>query len=111
IAAGLEARSEEGGAIGDADMAIFLDGRVRVVIELKYVKADVKGDDGDRDRAAGELASALDRAENAIRDKDYAGSFRLSASEIICLALAVRGRKEVAARFMNPDRADGPPSS
>ncbi|MDR1039191.1 MAG: PD-(D/E)XK nuclease domain-containing protein, partial [Deltaproteobacteria bacterium] len=114
VAAGLEARSDEGGSRGDADMAIFLDGRVRVVIEVKYVKAEEKGGeggDGDKDRAARELAAALDRAENAIREKHYAGSFRLSASEIICLALAVRGRDEVAARFLAPDGADGPPSS
>ncbi|MDR1040121.1 MAG: PD-(D/E)XK nuclease domain-containing protein, partial [Deltaproteobacteria bacterium] len=114
VAAGLEARSEEGGSRGDADMAIFLDGRVRVVIEVKYVKTEEKGGeggDGDKERAARELASALDRAENAIREKHYAGSFRLSASERICLALAVRGRDEVAARFLAPDGADGPPSS
>jgi hypothetical protein len=114
VAAGVEARSEEGGSRGDADMAIFLDGRVRVVIEVKYVKAEEKGGEGgegDKDRAARELASALDRAENAIREKHCAGSFMLAASEIICLALAVRGRDEVAARFLTPGGPEGPPSS
>ncbi|MDR1038876.1 MAG: PD-(D/E)XK nuclease domain-containing protein, partial [Deltaproteobacteria bacterium] len=107
IAAGLEAKSEQGGSRGNSDIAIFLDGRVRVVTELKYVRTDETSAKSDTDRAREELAAALDKAEKAIREKKYAEPFKLVASEIICLALAVRGRDEVAVRFMPPDEPDG----
>jgi hypothetical protein len=114
VAAGLEARGEPCGFWSDADIPFYIDGKVRVVFEVKHVDVNAEGDKGgddDEGRAARELVSALEHAENAIRDKNSVGSFSFSASETICLALAVRGRDEVAARFMTPDRADDLPSS
>jgi hypothetical protein len=110
IAAGLEAISEREGSRGNSDIAIILDGRVRVVTELKYVQTDEKAAKSGTDRAKKELAVALDKAENAIKEKNYAGPFKLTASEIICLALAVRGRDEVAVRFLTPDEPDDQPA-
>ncbi|MDR1039828.1 MAG: hypothetical protein LBR80_06585 [Deltaproteobacteria bacterium] len=65
-AAGVEVLGEPAGSRGQADMAVFLDGRIRVVIELKYRQADGTISDGDRPARA--LSAALDEAEAAIRD-------------------------------------------
>ncbi|MDR1042133.1 MAG: ATP-binding protein [Deltaproteobacteria bacterium] len=100
IAAGIEVLGEPAGSRGQADMAVFLDGRIRVVIELKYRKADDLNDKSDGVRAEKELSAALDEAEKAIRDKRYDWIFRFSANEIIPMALAVCGRDRVTARFI-----------
>ncbi|MDR1038829.1 MAG: AAA family ATPase [Deltaproteobacteria bacterium] len=98
LAAGLEVFSEVPGAHGRPDMSIFLHNRVRMVLELKYCPAEVFGQN-DESLSAKELAKALEEAEKAIREKDYTGLFRLTARNIMCIALAVRGRNEVAARI------------
>jgi hypothetical protein len=106
VGAGIEVLSETGGSWGQADMALFLDGKIRVVIEVKYRKGTgsvVKEElnPAELKRSDREIVSALDDAENAIRTKDYQGPFRVNSRKIICLALAVRGRDEVAARFLD----------
>jgi hypothetical protein len=101
VGAGIEVLSETGSSKGQADMSLFLDGKIRVVIELKYRQANGSNVDGESDRAVRVLSSALDDAENAMKTKDYPGPFRANAKKIICLALAVRGRDEVAARFLD----------
>ncbi|MDR1040387.1 MAG: PD-(D/E)XK nuclease domain-containing protein [Deltaproteobacteria bacterium] len=103
LVAGLEVLSEVTGSDGRSDMTVFLKDMVRVVIELKCLKADNTKDKGDEDRETLELASALDDAENQIRVNDYAGPHRAAGCKVICLALAIRGRNEVAARFFDPE--------
>jgi hypothetical protein len=106
VSAGIEVLGEPAGSRVQADMAMFLPNRIRVVVELKCCRGSVKDDnEGTADRAAVELASTLNEAEKAINSKGYAGPFRTSAREILCLALAVRGRDEVAARFIKPEGA------
>jgi hypothetical protein len=114
VAAGLEAGGDPCGFWSDDDISFYLDGKVIVVFEVEHVEANSKGDkgsNGNAGSAAKELASALDKAENAIRDKNPAVSFSLSTSDTVYLALAVRGRDEVAARFLILDGAEGRPSS
>ncbi|MDR1035262.1 MAG: ATP-binding protein [Deltaproteobacteria bacterium] len=101
VGAGIEVLSETGSSDGQADMSLFLENRIRVVIELKYRRAKGSADEGESERSDRALSSALDDAENAIITKDYPGPFRANAKKIICLALAVRGRNEVAARFLD----------
>ncbi|MDR1314240.1 MAG: hypothetical protein LBQ12_11235 [Deltaproteobacteria bacterium] len=54
-----------------------------------------------------ELSSALDAAEEQIRSRDYAGPFRAERWEAICLAVAIRGKTQAAARFVDTDKANG----
>ncbi|MDR1035567.1 MAG: ATP-binding protein [Deltaproteobacteria bacterium] len=106
VGAGIEVLSETDSSKGQADMSLFLEDKIRVVIELKYrwgncSAAEGSASEAESQRSERDLSSALDDAETAIRTKDYPGPFRANAKKIICLALAVRGRDEVAARFMD----------
>ncbi|MDR1038401.1 MAG: ATP-binding protein [Deltaproteobacteria bacterium] len=101
VGAGIEVLSETGSSDGQADMSLFLENKIRVVIELKYRRSKDSEVEGESERSRRALSSALDDAENAIITKDCPGPFRANAKKIICLALAVRGRNEVAARFLD----------
>jgi hypothetical protein len=103
VGAGIEVLSETGSSDGQADISLFLENKIRVVIELKYRRAEDSADEGESKRSDRALSSALDDAENAIITKDYTGPFRANAKKIICLALAVRGRHDVAARFLDSE--------
>jgi hypothetical protein len=101
--AGLIVHSEESTAHGRPDITLHLKNSIHVVIELKYCKSDDEdvSDTDSSERAAKDLDSALNEAEKAIREKKYGESSNLYASELILLALAVRGRTQVAARFVS----------
>jgi hypothetical protein len=101
VGAGIEVLSETGSSDGQAVMSLFPEDRIRVVTELKYRRAKDSADDGESERSVRSLSSALDDAEKAIIIKDYPGPFRANAKKIICLAIGVRGRTEVAARFLD----------
>ncbi|MDR1080932.1 MAG: hypothetical protein LBQ79_08205 [Deltaproteobacteria bacterium] len=83
-------------------MALFGDGKIRVIIELKYHRGSETDGDGQNDRASKYISSALEETEKAIMDKNYAGTFMSDFCEIICIALAVYGRDRVAVRFVEP---------
>jgi hypothetical protein len=111
LSAGFKVLSEVPGGGGRPDIALFLHNGVCVVIELKHrhaVKTACKegaGAEADRKLAEdaareNDLDAALDAAEAQIRNMDYAGPFRAAGYKVICLAVAVRGRTEVAARFV-----------
>jgi hypothetical protein len=117
LAAGFEILSQGSGAHGRSDIVLSLNHKVRVVIELKYCKTDMNSgeDDGnkttmsskereraEKERSERELSASLTEGEKAIRVKDYAGPFRAARCVVICLAVAIRGRDEVAARFIEP---------
>jgi hypothetical protein len=103
VGAGIEVLSETAGSKGQADMAVLLDDGIRVVIELKYRSTSETEGSDENELADKVITAALDEAEKALREKEYAGPFRLSARKIFCLALAVLGRDRVAARFVNCD--------
>ncbi|MDR1313915.1 MAG: ATP-binding protein [Deltaproteobacteria bacterium] len=112
LSAGFHILSEASGGGGRSDITLFLRNKVCVVIELKYSYPRKKGK-----KAAGgtgdarklekqkakekELSAALDVAEEQIRVKDYAGPYRAARWEVICLAVAIRGRTQVSARFVD----------
>jgi hypothetical protein len=111
LSAGFKVLSEVPGGEGRPDIALFLRNDVCVVIELKHrhvgKSAFKDGAVGETDRKLAEdaarekdLSAALDAAEAQIRDMDYAGPYRAAGYEVICIAVAVRGRTEVAARFV-----------
>ncbi|MDR1037380.1 MAG: hypothetical protein LBT40_12705 [Deltaproteobacteria bacterium] len=81
-------------------MSIFLKGN-RFVVEVKYCKTDEKDAD-DKGKAAKALEAALDAAVDQIRSKDYAAPFREALKTTTGVAIAVRGRNEVAVRFFEP---------
>jgi hypothetical protein len=104
IAAGIDVMSETPGAHGRADMAVFLNDRVRVAIELKYRHAnpdEEKDDPAVKAVATKELAASLDDAERQMTEGEYGESLRAISNKVICLALAIRGRTQVAARFVD----------
>jgi hypothetical protein len=122
LSAGFRILSEPSSAEGRSDITLFLRNDVCVVIELKYSyrrktgKNAVWGTGEARKRAKQkakdkELSAALDSAEEQIRGKDYAGPYRAARWEVICLAVAIRGRTQVAARFVDTENANGPTAS
>jgi hypothetical protein len=103
IAVGLEVLGQTpSSAHGKSDMTVLFDGKIRVVIEVKYCKSDKKQGKVDKVGGENELSAALDKAEEQIRSKDYAAPFRVAGCKVIGVALAVRGRDEVAVRFIEP---------
>ncbi|MDR1164271.1 MAG: ATP-binding protein [Deltaproteobacteria bacterium] len=105
LAAGFEVYSQGSGAHGRPDITLFFNGNIRVVIELKYCYPDKLTYDAinnDEDLASKELLTALDKGEKQIIEKDYAGPYRANRCQVIGLAIALRGRDEVAARFIDP---------
>ncbi|MDR1312553.1 MAG: ATP-binding protein [Deltaproteobacteria bacterium] len=111
LSAGFKVQSEAPGGEGRPDITLLLHNDVCVVIELKHLRvgktALKSGGDGETDRRLAEgaakdaeLSAALDAAEAQIRNMDYAGPSRAAGYKVICLAVAVRGRTEVAARFV-----------
>ncbi|MDR1312965.1 MAG: ATP-binding protein, partial [Deltaproteobacteria bacterium] len=111
LSAGFKVQSEVPGGEGRPDITLFLHNDVCVVIELKHRRVGKipysGGWDGETDRRLAEtaakdneLSAALDAAEAQIRNMDYAGPYRAAGYKVICLAVAVRGRTEVAARFV-----------
>ncbi|MDR1041405.1 MAG: ATP-binding protein [Deltaproteobacteria bacterium] len=111
LASGLEILSEVPTGDGRSDMVVLLDDKVRVVIELKYLRVDGDSDKDDDARAAKELVTALDEAENQILIEDYIAPHRAAGCHVICLALAIRGKDEVAARFFDPEKTERPKDS
>jgi hypothetical protein len=108
LAAGLEVLCEVRSGYGRSDMVVLLDDRIRVVIELKYLQADESDCNGEGILSEKEFTASLDAAEKQIRVRDYSGAHRLPAMEIICLALTIRGKYEVAARYLEPEKDDIP---
>ncbi|MDR1037688.1 MAG: ATP-binding protein [Deltaproteobacteria bacterium] len=110
LAAGFEVHSQGSSAHGRNDIALYLNNKVRVVIELKYCHAkEMTDDDGyvvksgveykKAELKAKEMSAALDKAVNQMRDKDYAGPYRAAGCSVSCLAVAIRNRNQVAVRF------------
>jgi hypothetical protein len=110
LTAGFEVHSQGTSAHGRDDIALYLNDKFRVVIELKYCHfIEMTDEDGDAVKAgvkdkkaecrAKEMSAALDRAVNQMRDKDYAGPYRAAGCTVTCLAVAIRNRNQVAVRF------------
>ncbi|MDR1040170.1 MAG: ATP-binding protein [Deltaproteobacteria bacterium] len=109
LAAGIEVLSEIRSGLGRSDMVLFLEDGVRVVIELKYRRGEETDSmEDDTDLSVKDFIATLDSAEKQIRERDYSGAHRLNAMEVICLALTIRGKYDVAARYLDPGKADGP---
>jgi hypothetical protein len=100
IATGIEVIGQTQSSQGKSDMTAFIK-NTRVVIEVKYCKIVEKGAKS-KDHADNELVAALDKAADQIKTKDYAAPFRVAGKKVIGLAIAVRGRNEVAVRFIEP---------
>ncbi|MDR1037151.1 MAG: AAA family ATPase [Deltaproteobacteria bacterium] len=102
IATGLEVLGQTpSSSFGTSDMSVFLKD-IRFVLEVKYCKAD-KNDADDKDKSDKELEAALDAAADQIRSKDYTAPFIVAGKKTSCVAIAVRGRNEVAVRFFEPE--------
>ncbi|MDR1039957.1 MAG: ATP-binding protein [Deltaproteobacteria bacterium] len=115
LAAGFEVQSQGSGARGRSDIALSLNDKIRVVMELKYCNRNMstgklaktgtsraEKERAEKSLSDRQLSAALNKGEKAIREKDYAAPYRAARCEVICLALAIRGRDEVAARFIEP---------
>jgi hypothetical protein len=101
IATGLEVLGQApSSSSGKSDMSVFLRD-IRFVVEVKYCNADGKDAD-DKGKASKALEAALDAAAGQIRSKDYAAPFRVAGKTTAGVAIAVRGRNEVAVRFFEP---------
>jgi hypothetical protein len=99
IASGVEVRGESAGAVGRSGLVVCLAEERCLVIEVKYRKAKIKEPVADQARER-ILDAAADLACKTIIEKDYLGPFRLRSGEAIGLGLAVYGRKDVMARFL-----------
>jgi hypothetical protein len=122
LSAGFRILSEPSSGEGRSDITLFLRNDVCVVIELKYSFRRKTGKKSSGGTSAArkltkqkandkELSAALDIAEEQIRAKDYAGPYRAARWEVICLAVAIRGRTQVAARFVDTENVNGPTGS
>ncbi|MDR1167190.1 MAG: PD-(D/E)XK nuclease domain-containing protein [Deltaproteobacteria bacterium] len=124
LSAGFDILSEVSGADGRADIVWSLHNGVRVVIELKYSYPDknaykaYEDTETDLEQAKSkakekekELTAALDRAEAQLRSKDYAGPHRAARHKVIYLAIAILGRTDIVARFVDLEDARDPAGS
>jgi hypothetical protein len=100
IATGIEVIGQSQSSEGKSDMSAFLK-NTRVVIEVKYCRT-CQNDSKDIDQAEKDLVAALDKAADQIKSKDYAAPLRVAEKKVIGVAIAVRGRNEVAVRFIEP---------
>ncbi|MDR1081373.1 MAG: ATP-binding protein [Deltaproteobacteria bacterium] len=111
LSAGFNVMSEASGGDGRSDMTLFLDTNTCVVIELKRCTPSKSAQDttdfsddeiirSEARRREKELSAALDIAEEQMKEKDYAGPYRATRHRVICMALAIRNRTEVAVRFV-----------
>jgi hypothetical protein len=116
LAAGFEVLDQTSSAHGRSDMTLFLNDKVRVVFELKYCKVEnnsslsksavgnrrtEKDKKAETARARRQLSAALGRGEKAIINNDYVAPYRAARKTVIALAVAIRGRDEVAVRFID----------
>jgi hypothetical protein len=116
LAAGFEVLDQTSSAHGRSDMTLFLNTKVRVVLELKYcninknssrsknavgIRRTAKDKKAETELARRQLSAALDRGEKAIMNNDYAAPYRAARKTVISLAVAIRGRDEVAVRFID----------
>jgi hypothetical protein len=110
LSAGFEVHSQGSGGHGHSDITLFLNDRFRIVIELKYYNIiknfnkdpDVSTADWTRleqERISNELSATLDKAENQVRERDYAGPYRAACCKVICMALVISDRDKVDVRF------------
>jgi hypothetical protein len=109
VAAGLWAGSDPWGRRSYYHIDVVFDNKAAMAVEVKFVKLKTKGGYEGEDcavSATSALDSALNKAMNAIRDK-HAMRFSTYTCKTIYLALAVRGKGEVAARYMTPDGTEG----
>jgi hypothetical protein len=110
LSAGFNVMSEASGGEGRSDITLFLNDDVYIVIELKCCALSrlsrvawqdaaekISADEKMREK---EISAALDIAEDQIRKRDYAGPYRAMRHKVICMALAIRGRTDVAVRFV-----------
>ncbi|MDR1081447.1 MAG: ATP-binding protein [Deltaproteobacteria bacterium] len=108
LSAGFDVHSQGAGAHGRNDIALFLNDKFRVVIELKYCALRMLTDKGGKsgneskmkERLEKVIEEALDRAENQMRRKDYAGPYRAAGCRVTCMAVAIWDRDKVAVRFL-----------
>ncbi|MDR1038504.1 MAG: ATP-binding protein [Deltaproteobacteria bacterium] len=101
IATGLEVLGQTpSSSDGTSDMSVFYND-IRFVMEVKYCKASKKDAD-DKGKSDKDLEVALDAAVEQVRSKDYVAPFRVAGKKISGVAIAVRGRNEVAVRFFEP---------
>jgi hypothetical protein len=98
IASGLEVLGQASSSYGKSDITIFHE-NIRFVMEVKYCKAD-NNDQSDTVQADEALTVALDKAAEQIKNKDYAAPFRAAGKKVLEVAIVVRGRDEVAVRFI-----------
>ncbi|MDR1082238.1 MAG: PD-(D/E)XK nuclease domain-containing protein [Deltaproteobacteria bacterium] len=117
LSAGFNVMSEASGGEGRSDITLFLLDKTCVVIELKYCAPSSRhldaSDGGDQEkqlveetRKEKDLTTALNSAEEQMRKKDYAGPYRATGHKVICMALAIRARTEVAVRFVDIQTAN-----
>jgi hypothetical protein len=111
LSAVLNVTSEAFGGEERTDITIFVNDDMCVVIELKCCTQSRISHDAEQtaiekkcpeDQIRNfEISAALDSAEDQMRKKDYAGPYWATRHKVICMALAIRGRSDVAVRFID----------
>ncbi|MDR1038772.1 MAG: AAA family ATPase [Deltaproteobacteria bacterium] len=110
IAAGISVISETPGANVRSDMTVSPKDSCNVAIELKYTHAIMAEDDScpaAQSLAAKDHAAALDKATRQFMRRKYGDSLRTVNTNVICLAISIRGRTQVATRFVDPESPVG----
>jgi hypothetical protein len=91
-----EARAEEPGSIGDADLTLVTADGLRAVLELKFAKSE----------EGSELEVALDKLARlglqTIEEKEYGEIYLLKVYDFATLVVWVIGRGRVKAIFGDP---------
>jgi hypothetical protein len=85
------------GALGRSDIIVERPGDRYLIIEVKYRKSQARHTEADIKQI---LAKASEEALKQIVEKDYAGTVRYYAKEILGLSVAVYGRKDVRSDFV-----------
>jgi hypothetical protein len=81
-----------------SEIVLILPDGVRLIIEVKFKKvADSVNESG----LIKELSMLIEQAKTSLKARDYAGPWKLKATKILKMALAIYDRKDVMAEFID----------
>jgi hypothetical protein len=81
-----------------SEIVLSLPDGVHLIIEVRYEKAKDSVDDSDLEK---ELSMLIEKAKTSLKARDYDGPWKLKATKILKMALAIYDRNDVMVEFID----------